>query len=206
MGDGERTERDDPEMFHRVLGDATRALEDAEVPYVLFGSIAASVYGKPEQSGDIDLLIGRTDVQRALEALARAGFDTEETDPIWLSKAFRSGVMVDLMTQLTGGLFLDDEMLAHGRRIEVEGNEVRMISPEDLLVIEAASNSAESQAHWYVAIRVLLRTPIDWDYLLERARLAPRRILSLLVYAHSEDIDVPARAVRELLDRVYAPA
>jgi predicted nucleotidyltransferase len=205
MGEGERTEQDDPAGFHRVLGDATRALMDGDVPYVLFGSIAASVYGKPERSGDIDLLIARADVRGALDALARAGFDTEETDPIWLSKAFRNGVMVDLMTQLTGGLFLDDEMLAHARRIELEGNALTVISPEDLIVIEVASNSAESQAHWYVAMRILMRTPIDWDYLLERARLAPRRILALLVYAQSEDIEVPARVVRELLDRIYAP-
>jgi hypothetical protein len=57
MGEGELTEHDDPSRFHRVLGDAIAALEGAAVPYVLFGSIAASVYGKPEKSGDIDLLI-----------------------------------------------------------------------------------------------------------------------------------------------------
>lgn len=206
MGEGERTETDDPATFHRVLGRATHALEDADVPYVMFGSIAASLYGKPEHSGDIDLLIRRADVHHALDALEHADFRAEETDPIWLSKAFCEGVMVDLMTQLTGGLFLDDEMLAHARRVQIEGNDVAVISPEDLIVIEAVSNSAESQAHWYVAMRILMRTPIDWGYLLGRARLAPRRILALLVYAQSEDIEVPEHAVRELLDRVYASA
>jgi hypothetical protein len=204
MGEGGRTERDDPARFHDVLGRATRALEGDAVAHVVFGSIAASLYGRPEQSGDIDLLIGRADVQRALGALAHAGFETEETDPIWLSKAFLDGVMVDLMTQLTGALFLDDEMLAHARRIDVEGNEITVISPEDLVLVEVVTNSAESQAHWYVAIRILMRTPIDWDYLLHRARLAPRRMLALLVYAQSDDIEVPERVVRELLDRVYA--
>jgi predicted nucleotidyltransferase len=203
MGEGERTERDDPAAFHRVLGRATHALEGAAVPYVLFGSIAAGLYGRPEQSGDIDLLIGRADIHRALDALAHAGFETEETDPAWLSKAFLDGVMVDLMTQVTGALFLDDEILARARRIYVEGNEVSVISPEDLLVIEVVSNSPGSQDHWYVAIRILMRTPIDWDYLLHRARLAPRRILALLVYAQSDDIEVPERVVRKLLDRVY---
>lgn len=207
MGEGELTEQDDPSRFHRVLGDAISALEGAAVPYVLFGSIAASVYGKPEQSGDIDLLIERAGVRVALDALSDAGFDTQETDPTWLSKAFRDGVMVDLMTQLVGGLFLDDEMRSHARRMDLAGNAIAVVSPEDLLVIEAAANSPENQAHWYVAIRILMRTPLDWKYLLERARLAPRRVLSLLVYAQSEDIEVPEQAVRDLLERVYyAPA
>ena len=121
MGEGELTEQDDPSRFHRVLGDAISALEGAAVPYVLFGSIAAGVYGKPEQSGDIDLLIERAGVRPALDALSGAGFDTEETDPTWLSKAFRDGVMVDLMTQLVGGLFLDDEMRSHARRMDLAG-------------------------------------------------------------------------------------
>jgi predicted nucleotidyltransferase len=165
MGEGERTEKDDPARFHRVFGDATRALEGAAIPYVLFGSVAAGLYGKPEQSGDIDLLI-----------------------------------------ELAGGLFLDDQMRSRARRMDVAGKSIVVISPEDLLIVEAAANSPESQAHWYVPIRILMRTAIDWEHRLERARLAPRRIVSLLVYAQSDDIEVPAQAVRELLHRIDASA
>jgi hypothetical protein len=45
---------------------------------------------------------------------------------------------------------------------------------------------------------VLPRHPIDWDYLLVRARWAPRRVLSFLWYATSVDLYVP----REVLDEL----
>jgi predicted nucleotidyltransferase len=205
MGEGARTEDEDPSAFRHVLCRAGRALERASVPHLVFGSVASSHYGKPAASGDVDVLIAPADEGRALEELRRTGFETDETDQTWLSKAFLDGVMVDLVTQLTGDLFLDDEMLAHARRAMVGGCEVSMVSPEDLVLIEAATNSPETEAHWYLAIGILMRTELDWDYLLERARLAPRRILSLLVYAQSDDIEVPDRVVRQLLDRLYAP-
>jgi hypothetical protein len=44
----------------------------------------------------------------------------------------------------------------------------------------------------------------DWPYLLERARLAPRRVLALLIYAESDDIEVPRDAIDDLLARIYA--
>jgi predicted nucleotidyltransferase len=206
MGEGERTERDDPATFFGVLGLTVRTLEDAGVPHVLVGSVAANVYGMPDEAGDLDLLIRPVDERRALDALRAAGFDTDETDQTWVSKAFRDGVMVDLITQLTGDLFLDDDMLASARRIDVHGTDVNVASPEDVVLIEAATNSPEIQAHWYKAISIVMRTPLDWGYLLERARLAPRRILALLIYAQSDDIEIPDDAVRALLDRIYATA
>ena len=50
----------------------------------------------------------------------------------------------------------------------------------------------------YDALGILGRTPIDWDYLVHRARLGPRRVLSLLFYATSKDLAVPESAIREL--------
>ena len=44
---------------------------------------------------------------------------------------------------------------------------------------------------------------LDWNYLLRRARKAPRRVLSLLVYAHSLDMAVPNYVVRTLFQEIY---
>jgi predicted nucleotidyltransferase len=204
MGRGSTTEQDDPETFSRVLGDAARALADAGMPYLVFGSLAVSTYGKEMASEDVDILIRPTDERRALHALAAAGFETDETDQTWLSKAVRDGVLVDLMVQLSGDLFLDDEMLERARRTDIRGVPVALISPEDQLLVAAATNTPETENQWYDAISILMRTRLDWPYLLERSRVAPRRVLALLIYAESDDIEVPRDAIDDLFARIYA--
>jgi hypothetical protein len=44
----------------------------------------------------------------------------------------------------------------------------------------------------------LARSRIDWNYLIHRARHGAKRILSLLVFAQSNDLPVPADAVRAI--------
>ena len=80
---------------------------------------------------------------------------------------------------------------------------VRLIAPEDLLVIKAAVHDERGPRHWHDALGVIGVNDLDWDYLLRRARQAPRRVLSLLVYAHSLDIAVPNQVVRELFRSIY---
>jgi predicted nucleotidyltransferase len=203
MGEGAVTERDDPRTFHRVLREAAGALRGADVPYVVIGSVALAHHGDAAPSEDVDLFLRSADEARALEALGRAGFEIDPTDQTWLSKAHRDGVLVDLIVQVTGGLVCDAETLDRAVSIEVDGDELALVSPEDQVVIEAASNSAEADSHWYHALSILHRSRLDWPYLVARARRSPRRVLSLLVYAQSDDLDVPADAVAELLALVY---
>ena len=81
----------------------------------------------------------------------------------------------------------------------VQGVELRMVAPEDLLVIKAVATAEHGSHHWYDALGIIARNPIDWDYLVERARQAgPRRVLSLLLYAESNDMAVPAESVEKL--------
>jgi hypothetical protein len=96
-------------------------------------------------------------------------------------------------------VYLDDEMLARAVTRECRGLDLRMVSPEDLLVIKAVATAEHGMHHWYDALGIIARNPIDWDYLVERARQAgPRRVLSLLLYAESNDMAVPAEAVEQL--------
>jgi predicted nucleotidyltransferase len=204
MAEGAVTESSDAETFHRVLGRAVETLEEAGIAHVVFGSVAIGIYGRSGPSGDIDLLIRPADQSRALAALDRAGFRVDETDQTWISKAFLDGVMVDLIVQMRGDLFLDDDMLQRARRVEIHGNEVQLVSPEDAVLIEAASNAPEIESHWYQAVSIVIGTELDWAHLMSRARLAPRRVLSLLVYADADDIEVPRDAIRALYERVYS--
>jgi predicted nucleotidyltransferase len=193
----------DPLVIDAVLADVVRILDAARLPYVTIGGTASWVHGRPRSSGDIDLLVRPSDAPRALETLAEHGFDTERTDEHWLYKAFRDNVLVDVLFRSSGDIFLDDTMLERSRLAEFRGTALRLIAPEDLLVIKALAHREETPRHWYDALAVIARSELDWDYVVERARKGPRRVLSLLVYATSVDLLVPAEPIRQLYESVY---
>jgi hypothetical protein len=83
---------------------------------------------------------------------------------------------------------------------------VRVIAPEDLAVIKAVATAEHGPHHWYDALSIIARCEIDWPYFVRRARQAgPRRVLSLLLYAESNDLAVPAEAIEELMASVHPP-
>jgi hypothetical protein len=80
---------------------------------------------------------------------------------------------------------------------------VNAISPEDFLVIKAAAHQEHNPHHWHDALAVLKQGNLDWDYLLKRAKHAPRRVLALLIYGQSNDIAVPNEYIRRLYKTVF---
>jgi predicted nucleotidyltransferase len=185
-----------------VLQRAVRAFELAEIPYVLIGGMASAALGRPRCSSDIDLFVMPESAPYALEVLEKAGFTTEVTNPAWLCKAFRDDILVDLLFKSAGDIYLDSEMLRRAKLHTVLGSEVRVIAPEDLIVIKAIVHDEETPRHWHDALALVTRSDLDWDYLLARAARAPRRVLALLMYAVSCDLWVPSVALRKLANRV----
>lgn len=196
----------DPEAFARVLREGVDAIEAAGIRYVLIGGIASAVIGRPRWTQDIDLFVQPIDADRTLEVLAEAGFDTQKTNPHWLYKAVKDGVLIDVIFRVVGDIYLDDELLERSEVRTFKGHEIRVVSPEDLIVIKAAVTSEEVPHHWHDALGILASSEeIDWDYLLRRARNSARRVLSLLIYAESNDLVVPSDVIRRLTDRIYGP-
>ncbi len=186
-----------------VLRDAVAALESADVPYVLIGGLASTVLGRSRSTEDIDLLVFQDDAKRALEALATAGFETEETNPEWIYKANRDGIEIDVIFWLKGDVYLDDEMLSRARDGNVDGVPVKVVPPEDLIVIKAAVHDEQTPRHWHDALGVLAEQALDWDYLSRRARHAARRVLALLIYAQSNDLVVTDETIKSIYESVY---
>jgi predicted nucleotidyltransferase len=195
----------DEATFLRVLQEAVDALENAEVRYAFIGGVASATFGRPRWTHDVDLLVRPEDAERALDVLSEAGFATQKTDSFWLYKALKEGVLVDLIFRSTGDIYLDEEMLAQSTRREFKGQKLRVVAPEDLIVIKAVVHDEKTPRHWYDALGIIAATDLDWDYLVHRARRATRRVLSLLLYAQSNDMAVPESAVRRLLDMIYEP-
>ena len=193
----------DQDILSAVLHDAVKIIEDAAIPYVIIGGTASFIHGRARCSGDIDFLVRPGDAPRVLEVLEAKGFATERTNEHWLYKAFRDGVLVDVLFRSSGDIFLDDEMLARSIVAEFRGCRLRLVPPEDLIVIKAIAYDEQTPRHWYDALGVIAGSELDWDYLLRRARRAPRRVLSLLIYATSDDLLVPTEVIRRLYDCVF---
>ena len=185
----------------RFLGvfDATiSAIEGAGIPYVLMGGVASATVGRPRVTRDIDVFVRPEDARHVLDVLGRAGFDTEERFPHWLYKGWKDGILVDIIFRSSGDIYLDDEMLARATEGEYKGRRFRLIPPEDLLVIKAIVHDEHMPRHWHDALGIVAADDLDWEYLLRRARHGARRVLSLLLYAQSNDLLVPANALRQL--------
>jgi predicted nucleotidyltransferase len=194
----------DEGLFLSVLGEAIHAVDDKEIPYVLMGGISSATLGRPRGTNDIDLFVRPEGARLTLDALESAGFTTEETDPRWLYKGFKDDILVDVIFRSTGDIYLDDEMLAHTRVVDVRGCAARIIAPEDLLIIKALTADEHMPHHWHDALGVITGSDLDWDYLVGRARrFGARRVLSLLLYAQSNDLGVPVKPVRALFDSIF---
>lgn len=196
----------DEPAFLRVAGEAIAAIERREIPYAFIGGIASALHGRPRWTHDVDLLVRPEDAGRALEALAEAGFATQRTDDFWLFKGIKEGVLVDVIFRSTGDIYLDDEMLARSSVEEFKGLRLRVVAPEDLVVIKAVVHDEKTPRHWFDALGIIARTELDWTYLVWRARQARHRVASLLLYALSNDLPVPASAIRALLETVFETA
>ena len=196
----------DREMLVRVLGEAVGALEEEGIPYLVIGGVVAALAGRPRFTHDIDVLVKGQDARPALAALERAGFVTDETEPQWLFKAVKDGVLVDVIFRSSGDVLLDDEMLDRATETDFEGVKVRAVPVEDFIIIKALAHKENTGRHWYDALALLANQDIDWDYLIRRSvRRGPHRMLSLLFYAKSTDIVVPDRVIHELYSVIFEP-
>ena len=195
----------DEGAFLAVLAETAEALEQKGIPHLFMGGVSSAAYGRPRDTHDVDVFVRPEDAGLALDALAAFGFGTEQTFPDWLYKAFKDGVAVDVVFVSSGGILLDDEMLERATVESYHGTRVRVLPPEDLLVIKALAHDEHMPRHWHDGLAVVARCQLDWEYLVRRARRhGPRRVLSLLLYAQSNDLVVPNGPMRALFKDVFA--
>jgi predicted nucleotidyltransferase len=190
-------------VFQHVLQSAISAIEDGHIPYVLIGGVGSASLGRPRWTRDIDILVAPVDADRTLDALASAGFETNRTNEHWIFKATMDDIVVDVIFKGMGDVYLDDAMLERAQRAEFLGVQAQVAPPEDQIVIKAIAHDEQSARHWNDALSLIASCEIDWDYLLVRATRGARRILSLLVYAQSNDLVVPHSPIQKLYEQIY---
>ena len=146
------------------LKKSAAALREAGVPFLLGGSLASWARGGPETRHDLDLMIKREDVDRALAALTGAGLRAEDPPEEWLVKAWDGDVLVDLIFW-PKGLPVDDDVIARGEEMAVLSMTMRVMAIEDVLITKLM---AVSEHHLrfedLIAIARALREQVDWAH------------------------------------------
>jgi predicted nucleotidyltransferase len=161
------------ESLISAMKRAAGALNDAGVPFVLAGGLAAWARGGPASEHDVDFLVKPEDAERALQVLADAGLRTERPPEGWLFKAYSDGAMIDLIFDPSGGP-VDDDVLARADELEVMAMPLQVASLEDVMVTKLlAVNEQEPDFSSVLEVARALREQIDWDDVRRRTSESP---------------------------------
>jgi hypothetical protein len=152
---------------------AVAALRDADVEFMLGGSMAAWARGGPEPDNDLDLMVKPEHAEAALQALANMGMRTERPPEEWLYKAWQDDVLIDLIFH-PSGLELTDEVFERAETISVMAVGMPVMALEDALVtmLYALDEHTLDYSRLLLIARAL-REQIDWSALRARAAGSP---------------------------------
>ena len=162
-----------PELLKQVI----LTLDNAEIEYMVTGSVASSLQGEPRSTHDIDLVVDihLTDIQTLLQAFPPPDFYLDEE---MIGDAIRHSGMFNLI-DVKGGdkvdfWILNDTPFDRSRfsRRYAEffmGTEFRVSSPEDTILakLQWAKMSGGSEKQFRDALRVyeVQYQKLDTDYL-----------------------------------------
>jgi Uncharacterised nucleotidyltransferase len=156
-----------------TLKKAAAALRGADVPFLLGGSLASWARGGPETRHDLDLMIKRADIERAVAALTEAGMRAEDPPEEWLVKAWDGDVLVDLIFA-PKGLPMDDEVFARGEEMPVLSMQMRVMSLDDVIITKLMAVTEHNLRYEGVlAIARALREQIDWEHVRSATASSP---------------------------------
>ena len=157
------------ESMKKVAG----ALREAEIPFILGGSLAAWARGGPASDHDVDFFMKADDADRAVEVLGAAGLRMEKPPEGWLLKAWDGDVLVDLIYDPSSGPVTDD-MIERADEREVLSTRMRVMALEDIMVTKLLALD-ETHLDFAGALDIArsLREQIDWDEVRRRTAHSP---------------------------------
>jgi hypothetical protein len=167
---------DDEERFGPILATLRKTvaiLREAEIPYLVGGSLAAWARGGPEVTNDLDLMVRRADAERALRLLVDAGMRPERPPEEWLLKAWDGEVLVDLIFETVEGE-VTDEVLAAGEELTVTSVAMNVLRLEDMFALRLQTLN-EHYLDYAALLKMAraLREQVDWDAVRARVRHTP---------------------------------
>ena len=156
-----------------TLRKVVALLRDADIPFLVGGSLAAWARGGPEVTNDLDLMIRPVDAERALDLLVQSGMRPERPPEEWLLKAWDGGVLVDLIFCTVEGE-VTDEAIARGEHLTVTSVGMNVLRLEDMFVLRLKTLN-EHYLDYAPLLKMAraLREQVDWDDVRARTRETP---------------------------------
>jgi predicted nucleotidyltransferase len=137
------------QQFTTALRDLEKWFERAKVPHTLIGGIAVSLIAQPRATRDIDVCISVEQKRwpSLIDSGKEYGFVTRIDDAVAFAARSRvfllvhepTGIKVDISIS---GLPFEKEMLSRAVTIAVGDFEVKVPSPEDLVISKAVAHRA----------------------------------------------------------------
>jgi predicted nucleotidyltransferase len=159
--------------IQKTLKRAVSALQEAEVPFLIGGSLASWARGGPDTTHDLDVIVRPEDAERAQEALVAAGMRAEDPPESWLLKVWDDDVLIDLIHH-PAGLTVDDELIDKAECVNVAAMDFKVMAMEDVLFTKLnALNEHYLDYSSLLQIARAVREQVDWDRLRERTAGSP---------------------------------
>ena len=159
--------------IEETLKRVVSALDEADVPFLIGGSLASWARGGPDTTHDLDVLIRPEDAKRAQRALIDAGMRGEDPPESWLLKAWDGEVLVDLIHH-PAGMTVDDELIERAELVNAAAMDFKVMDLEDVLYTKLnALNEHYLDFSSLLQIARAVREQVDWDRLRERTAGSP---------------------------------
>jgi hypothetical protein len=183
------------EDIEQTLKRSAAALKEADIPFLLGGSLACWARGGPETTNDLDLFVKPDDAERALAALVAQGMRAEQPPEDWLVKAWDGDVLVDLIFKPLS-LAIDDELLQQAERMSVFSIDMGVMRLEDVVATKLMSlNDHYLDYSALLQMSRAVREQVDWNEVRGRTAESPyaRAFFALLAELEILPDATPAR-------------
>jgi hypothetical protein len=169
----------DVDDYLKVLLLVGNRLERAGIPYMLSGSTAMNFYARPRMTRDIDIVVElvTTDVERMV-GLFQEDFSIDEQEirealarqSLFNLVHYDTVVKVDCVVRKRAAYRLEE--FNRKRPIEVEGQRIWIVSPEDLILSKLYwARDSLSELQLGDVRNILDAVPtLDWEYMEHWAR------------------------------------
>ena len=188
-----------------TLKKTVAALREADVPFLLGGSLAIWARGGPESQHDLDFVIKPQDADRALGVLSEAGMRVEKPPEEWLHKAWDGEVLVDLIFA-PRGLEVTDEVIERGDMLHVIGITIPVMALEDVLATKLMALH-EHDLNYTSVLRIArsVREQIDWPSLRQRTAGSPYALAFFVMCEELGIVPADSHGLRGADVRVLSP-
>lgn len=159
------------EIFQR----GTTAVRRAGVDFLLAGALGLATYtGHWRNTKDVDIIIRAADRDRAVAAIQEAGFEDyfarEAYDRTWIFRAFRDGVIFDIIWELPNHrVSIDDGWFERASSLRLRGQVFAAAPAEEMIRVKLYVMQRE-RCDWVDVLNLLAGAyeAIDWAWLVRR--------------------------------------